>query len=357
MPNLRGPERLAIHLRHGSIDLIGEDRPDLLFEADPPLVAVEQNGDAVALQARDRSEIRLQVRLPACIGSLEVELDVGRIQMTRVVSAMTVELSRGTFRGEDLSGALDLDGGRGDLVVDGMQGRLHVDGALGSVQILRMQGELSVDAGAGSIQVVDSEVTGELESGTGSIVLIGVSGKLAVESGLGSVDVENPRGLRLDAESAMGPVQVQGGHLAHLKARLGRGDLRIHQSLVDSGDMKIAAGSADLRLDGRQGGRLEALAHHGRVVSTLPRVTLPFSGAPRAGERVVLTFDDGPHMLTVEARRGSITVARGRHDAVDIAGEQAVMRERRLVLEQLRAGTISSEAARRLLHAISRRSP
>ncbi|MGC8488190.1 MAG: DUF4097 family beta strand repeat-containing protein [Clostridia bacterium] len=355
MPTLTAPAHLIVRVRRGTVAVLGEEREDVSFEASSPFVEVEQDGRQVELQVRDHADVELTVRIPARTPSLEVEVALGRVRLAHLRGRLSVDLASGSFRGEELSGDLDLDGGRADLVVDGMEGSLRIDAALGSVQVMRARGDLQVDAGAGSVQVMDGEVRGTVESGTGSIVLLGVAGTLDVESGLGSVDVENPNGLRLTVESAMGPVQIQGGRLTRLDASLARGNLRVHQSVVDGGEVEIAAGSADLRLDGRQPGRLEAIAHHGRVISALPRVRLPFSGAPRVGERVVLTFGDGPEMLTVQTRRGSITVERGRRDDEDIASDQSIMRERRLVLEELSAGRITADAARRLLDAIDRR--
>ncbi len=357
MPTLPAPAALQIALRRGRVRVLGEDRPDLAFYADPGVVEVDEDGSDLRLTCRGPRHIDLLVRVPTKLQTVEVEMAQGQVEIRGLTAEMNVEVANGSFRGEKLGGELQLEAGRADVVVDGMRGALQIDAGLGSVEVLRQRGPYALDTGGGSVHLADVEGEGEVQSGAGGIVLFQVAGRIEVESGLGSIDVQNPRDLSLAITSAMGPVQIAGGRLARLEASMERGSLRVAQSLIQSGEAELEVGNAHLQLDGRQGGRLEAFAHHGRVVSALPRVRLPFAGAPTPGERVVLTFDDGPEMLSVKTRRGSITVLRGRHDDTPLASLQERERSRRLVLEELRAGRITPGSARRLLAALDRGTP
>jgi hypothetical protein len=352
MPTLRAPAELQVALRRGIVRLRGEDRGDLEFDAVPSLVAIHQDGAELGLECRDPRQVDLTVRMPRELQTLQVDVAQGRVEMRDLTGEMTVEVANGSVSGRKLAGELQVDAGHADVVVDGMDGELQIDTALGSIEVIRHRGPYALDAGAGSVHLADAVGEGEVETGTGGIVLMDVGGHVAVESGLGSIDVHNARDLRLQLTGGMGPVQITGGRLLNLEASLSRGNLRVDQSRIEGGDVEVASGNAHLQLDGRQGGRLEAFAHHGRVVSELPRVRLPFAGAPTPGERVVLTFDDGPQVLSVRTRRGSITVLRGRQDAAPLASAQERERGRRLILEELRAGRITTATARRLLSAI-----
>lgn len=348
--------RIHIQLRRGMVTVTPAADDRLAWSASPDRVDGDVQGDRLDLTCRERVEVRVTVRIPGQgLEMLHVDIGSGQVLLEGIAARVEANVGNGRFRAERVTGSVNVDIGRGDVLVDGLEGALDVDAGLGSVQVVGVHGALSIDAGVGSVHVLDSDGNADIDSGTGSVTLVRMAGSAEIDSGMGSVTVESPRRLTLGVDSGMGSLRIQGGVLEKLTAELGRGSLAVHQSRILGAHCELETGSAQLLLDGRQPGRLEAVAYRGRVVSSLPRVSVPFAGAPRSGERAVLQFADGGPLLYVQTRRGSITVERGR--TLDDDMEQQVDREReqRLILEELHAGRITPDAARRLLEALQNR--
>lgn len=108
------------------------------------------------------------------------------------------------------------------------------------------------------------------------------------------------------------------------------------------------------------GVRVEASTNHGRIISHLPLIPVGHSG-PQRGERLVGMVGDGAGTISLETRRGTITLSQHAdvttpHDPDSASAEHSLpSREtdpKWAILRQLQEGHLTVEEADRLLNAV-----
>jgi DUF4097 and DUF4098 domain-containing protein YvlB len=224
--------RLRISTRSGRIDVIAEDRADVLVEKGGRQVEPE-DGDGGRLTVTARSS-RVLARVPlgtdVVVGSVSGRVTLtgrlGACGVTTVSGRVTVE-SVESFEGRTASGRLkvgacagrmriDAGTGRvsigscGDLAASAVSARIEVDAASGSLQVRTVSGRIAVTATAEVPQVRAESVSGRI---TVSLPT-GVAPVQRYASRAGSIRSEVPdggdtRGGAIEARTISGSIRVR----------------------------------------------------------------------------------------------------------------------------------------------------
>jgi DUF4097 and DUF4098 domain-containing protein YvlB len=176
--------RLRISTRSGRIDVIAEDRPDVVVEKGGQRVEPEVDGtDRLTVTSRSSAVVaRVPVGTDVVVGSVSGRVSLsgrlGACGVTTVSGRVTVD-SVDTFEGRTAAGRLKVEactgrmrvdagtgrvsiGSCGDLAVSAVSARVEVDSASGSVQVRTVSGRIAVTATAEVPQVRAESVSGRI---------------------------------------------------------------------------------------------------------------------------------------------------------------------------------------------------
>lgn len=386
-PSAAPRDRIALDIKRGHVTISALDphsidakeaterESTVKWDADPPIVkfseAVTPLGTTWRFETEQRRNVTLNIGVPASVGEVDIDLGMGELTLRGLSAQLSIDMGLGPAHLEDITGNASIDLGKGDLRARHIRGNLDVDTGLGSTWLEDVEGRLDIDSGAGSVKLVDCAVKeGDFDLGTGSLTLLRTSGWIKTDSGMGSVRVDEPQDLSLEVNSGMGSLHVQGGRLVQLKGELGSGSANLQDVHILAANLEIRAGAVRYSVPDTQRGRIEALSHRGRVVTDLNRVGVPFPGASRAGERVVLNLESGTEVVVLETRRGNIMIQRSTGQAGH--PEQPTSPStppssaptsptpgdppdpRRAILERVANGQLTTEEAGRLLEGLDK---
>lgn len=187
-------------------------------------------------------------------GTLEIELDVGRIEVeTHDLDEVSVDAyASGGWFGRTMEFELESDGADAELTGEGggffSGGRVRV-----RVRVPKRY-SLDADTSGGSIQIEALEGEVRARTSGGKIVVDGARGDVEVETSGGEIEISSVRG-DVEARTSGGPIRlsdVQG----EIDVRTSGGSIRLHE-VTGPIQARTSGGSIDVRFSARPEGELQ----------------------------------------------------------------------------------------------------
>lgn len=214
----------------------------------------------------------LEVALPASVRQLRLSTGHGDVAIHDLdLDALTAETGKGDIQA-DSGGRADLSTGMGDLRLGAWHGPLRLNTGKGRVEIDSALGGLDANTGRGDIRVGDAGGRVVVNSGRGDLVFGRLAGDAKLHTGRGDVVVTDLAGALLELQTSHGNVALD-GRVARLRVRLSHGDVSCRCAFVgESFEIVTDHGAIRVEIAEESPLRIEAIAGHGRVESTLPLV-------------------------------------------------------------------------------------
>lgn len=215
-----GYERIEIHARNGSVELISGGVDGLTIDATlrvggATFAEAEANLDALKLHAAADPDhprtFRVELQYPP---HLQWKSPAANLRITLPVPcAAIVDTSNGSIRVEGLKGDVVLDTSNGTIRARNVDGNLRADTSNGRVEVENVAGSLRIKSGNG--ELVAREIGGpcELITSNGGIeyaAALQATGAVEVHTSNGDVRIALPRSAAaaLDCRTSNGRVHV-----------------------------------------------------------------------------------------------------------------------------------------------------
>jgi uncharacterized protein YjbI with pentapeptide repeats len=342
-----GAEAVRLHVRRGNIDLVAEDREDMLIHG--------KGGNADDLEVL-RSADALEIRQKAPehwsgwpgFGHMPRRLDL-TVRLPRSLSSVAARTGLGNITGRGLASRVDLSAGKGDITL--------AEGAAES----------------------------RLSTGLGSISVSGARGDLTARTGSGEIVAQDISGGYAHVTTGSGRITLRGGRLDGLEASSGTGDIKCSCALGRGVfSLQSGAGVITVEMPADQAVQIEATSGMGQIKSDWPLVRVGRPGPVAVGSvRMVGSAGDEAERARLNVRTGMGNIFLRRlgiaapapeapvsEPAVEaapepeappnpaagpVADESAETRGRMAILESLARGEISVDEAEELILRLAAR--
>ncbi len=242
---------LSVENPHGSLELIGEEREEIVLEAhyhvqcrdgkraqkvveDLSMEVREEDGRLrlMLLMAgeglgRQRHEsldgvtlgMDLKLRLPAHL-ALEAGVTDHQLTVSGLQGNVHLRATSGKVDLKGLGGRVELTLTSGPLRCRGIAGPLIVLATSGDLDVRGVKGDTDLVSWTGQIRAEEIDGVLNVESDSGDLVLKNIDGALRVISASGDIDIQDPRGdVRVNSAGGdisvlgLGPARENDGHL------------------------------------------------------------------------------------------------------------------------------------------------
>lgn len=191
---------------------------------------------------------------------LQIEVPLGTV--------CSIETGAGPTEIVGTGAGVRLDAGSGPVLLRQV-GNIHLDGGSGQVLIDKAVGEAQLSLGSGPLVVRNVSGGLQIDAGSGNLLLETIEGSALVSVGAGRVEIRGCKGPELKIDAGSGELRLHDLDVEYLSAETGSGRLLVDLARVaPAGQYKIEGGSggvtvhlpADADLDLHleyEGGRLE----------------------------------------------------------------------------------------------------
>ncbi len=262
---------VEVQIPHGSVQIRTAPSGEPGYVEAETECEVESVGGRLRITRHSGWPSDLEVALPASVRRLQLSTGHGDVEVEGVDADLELETGHGDIRaGNGARG--ELHTGRGDIHVGAWRGRLSTNTGRGNIEVDAAPEGLEASTGRGDVQVGSAGGRVEASTGRGNLVFGRLSGDAELQSGKGDVVVTDLADARLEAQTSRGNIALD-GRVARLRVRLSHGDATCRCAFVGEG-FEVVTDRGDLHVELTEESplRVEVIASHGRVESTLPLV-------------------------------------------------------------------------------------
>jgi DUF4097 and DUF4098 domain-containing protein YvlB len=262
---------VEVEIPHGSVEIRAAPSGEPGYVAAESPCEVESTGGRLQITRRSGWPSDLEIALPASVRRLQLQTGHGDVSVEGVDADLEIGTGKGDIQAGD-GGRGEFSTGKGDIHIGAWRGRLQLSTGKGNVEVDSAPEGIEATTGKGDVQVGSAGGRVEVNTGKGNLVFGRLSGQAELQTGKGDVVVTDLADARLEVQTSKGNVALD-GRVAGLRVRLSHGDVTCRCAFVGDG-FEIVADRGDLHVELTEESplRVEVIASHGRVESTLPLV-------------------------------------------------------------------------------------